>query len=367
MMSKGRENLARGQATLELLLWITMSTVCALAAMLPCSGCSGDRDGTVVVVYTSVDEMFARPVLERFEAETGIKVDAMFDVEANKTTGLFHRLRIEHSTGRPRADVFWNSEVARTVQLAELGVFSEYRAPTAAGIPDAFKGSQGAWTGFAARARVIVYNPARVPRQEAPRSIGDLMHERWRGRAGIALPLFGTTATHAGALWAHLGAVQAEEYFRGLLANDVRVLAGNSVVRDRVVSGELDVGLTDTDDAFVALSKGQALGIVFPDQEPGFPGVNTPLGTFVIPNTVGLVQRGPSPSAGKMFVDYLLSAKTEAALARSESAQIPLRPGIEPPKIPDMPTDLRWMEVDYVEVARGVAAAREVLEKLFVR
>ena len=321
--------------------------------------------GRRVVVYTSLDEVFSRPVLEAFEARTGIRVDEVFDVEADKTTGLYNRLVREHESGRTRADVFWNSEVARTIQLERRGALARYDSASASDIPDDFR--RATWTGFAARARIVIYNRDRVAESEAPKSIWDLTHERFRGEAAIALPLFGTTATHAGALYSVLGREAAEEYFQRLAANDVKVLAGNSTVRDRVARGELRVGLTDTDDAYVALEKGLPVGIVFPDQETGFPGLERPLGTFVIPNTVALIAGAPHAEEGRRLIDFLLSRETEAALAKAESAQIPLRAGIPGPEIPGMPERLIWTKVSYDDVARGVEAMREFLEKLFVR
>ena len=65
-----------------------------------------------VVVYTSLDQIFSEPVLREFEKETGIKVRAVYDVEATKTTGLVNRLIAEKNN--PQADVFWNSEVGRS-------------------------------------------------------------------------------------------------------------------------------------------------------------------------------------------------------------------------------------------------------------
>ena len=296
---------------------------CVLVSGFVLSKCA--RDGDAVVVYTSLDEVFSRPILEAFTAETGIAVSPAFDVEATKTTGLFKRLLLEHESGRPRADVFWNSEVARTLQLDAAGALAQFSPESRADLPPAYR-SATTWTGFATRARIIVYNTERVSEDQRPRSIADLASERFRGRAGIALPLFGTTVTHAGALWATLGAQRAEAYFESLLANDVKILEGNSTVRDRVVSGELDVGLTDTDDAAVAIARGAPIGIVFPDQEPSVLSPDRPLGTFLIPNTVALIAGGPNPEAGKKFIEFVVSAKIEARLAAGESVQIPARP-----------------------------------------
>ena len=336
-------------------------TLCALFPLWAC-----DR-GERVVVYTSLDEEYSRPILEAFEAETGIPVDAVYDVEAQKTTGLFHRLLREHESGRPRADVFWNSEVARTLQLDAAGVLAPYTSPNATEIPEHLQTKN--WAGFGARARIIVYNTDLISTAEAPRSIRALADPRYRGRAGIALPLAGTTATHVGALWAVLGAEETKRLLESFLANEVRVLDGNSVVRDRVATGEIAIGLTDTDDAVSAIRRGLPLGIVFPDQPDAgpYPGRKDALGALLIPNTIAMVSGRPASANARQLVDYVLSKKTEAALARADSAQIPVRPDVTGPQMPGYSPDLLWMNVDFEAIARGVVDSRTFIEERFVK
>ncbi|MDF1532231.1 MAG: hypothetical protein P1P72_07955 [ANME-2 cluster archaeon] len=48
-----------------------------------------------VVIYTSVDQVYSEPIFKEFEAQTGIKVLPVYDVEATKTTCLVNRLIAE--------------------------------------------------------------------------------------------------------------------------------------------------------------------------------------------------------------------------------------------------------------------------------
>ena len=259
----------------------------ALALTVALAGCGGGGDE--VVVYVALDEMFSRPILEGFEKQTGIAVRPVYDTEATKTTGLITRLVRERE--RPRADVLWNNEIAQTIGLLGEGVVESYVSPSAEAIPAAFKSSQGDWTGFAARARVIIYNTDLV--DAPPTSINDLLDPKWKGKAAIAKPLFGTTATHAAALFAVWGEERAKEFFLGLKANEVAVLAGNATVRDMVAAGEYAWGLTDTDDANGAIEDGRPVKWHFPDQE------EDGLGTLVIPNTVALIKGAPQSRGGQ--------------------------------------------------------------------
>ena len=68
------------------------------------AGCSSSGDS--VTVYTSQDQVYAEPILQRFEQETGVRVRAVYDSEAVKTVGLINRLIAEKN--HPRCDLFWN-------------------------------------------------------------------------------------------------------------------------------------------------------------------------------------------------------------------------------------------------------------------
>jgi len=338
---------------IRLVMLLVAAGLAAVALLPPLSASAREE----VVVYCSVDQVFSEPVLRRFERQTGIEVRPLFDVEATKTVGLVNRLLAERR--RPRADVFWNSEVSRSIVLAAKGVFAPYESPAAGDIPPLFKDPKNRWTGFGARARVILYNTTLVAAEEAPRSILDLVKPKWRGKVAIAYPLFGTTAMHMAALHLRWGTERFTEYLQALLANDVQVVDGNAVARDLVVAGKAAVCLTDTDDANVALERGEPVRVIFPDQDG--------MGTLMIPNTVGLINGAPHPAAARRLIDYLLSRETEQRLANGESAQIPVREGLTPPpRFPQL-DKIKAMQVDYGAVAARLDATAKICQRLFVR
>src|SRR5215510_11214086 len=130
------------------------------------------RSSPEVVVYTSEDQVFSEPVLKEFEKLSGIKVRAVFDTEETKSTGV--ALRIVAEREHPQADVFWANEPLRPVMLQQQGLLEAYRSPSAKDIPDRYRDVDGYWTGFAARARVIIYNIDLVKAEDAPGSVEDL-------------------------------------------------------------------------------------------------------------------------------------------------------------------------------------------------
>lgn len=310
-----------------------------------------------VVVYTSLDQVFSEPILKEFEQRTGIKVKPVYDVEASKTTGLVNRLIAEKNN--PQADVFWNSEVGRTLVLKDKDILAPYNSPSASDIPSQFKDANGFWTGFAARARVLIYNTNMLKSAEVPKSIFDLTKPQWKSNAALAYPLFGTTATHVAAMYAVLGKEKTEQYFKDLKANGVVIVDGNSVSRDVVVQGEVAVGFTDTDDVNVAIQAGKPVKMIFPDKDG--------IGTLLIPNTVALINNAPHPEEGKKLIDFLLSKEIEGKLAFSESMQIPVRQDVDrPPHVPAY-NSIKAMQVDYQAIAENLERSAGFTHSLFKR
>lgn len=278
-----------------------------------------DRPTEQVVVYTSVDQAFAEPVLKRFEQETGISTKAAYDTEASKTVGLEKRLLAEKA--EPRADVFWNSEHLRTLRLKTAGILTPYDSPVGKHIPDGFRDPDGYWTGFGARYRVFVVNNARLGNNDIPNKLRDLADPRWKGQSAIAKPFFGTTSTHFAALYARWGEPAYTEFMKDLNENEITLLTGNSHVRDAVVRGEYLFGLTDTDDVSVALERGDGVSMVMLDQEAD--------GAYAIPHTVSLIAGGPNPENGRKLIDYLLSPEVVMMLTESGAVHGPIRPNLE--------------------------------------
>lgn len=320
------------------LLFLLLSFAANLTSCSP----SGTADPGPVVVYTSVDAVFARPIAEQFEEDTGIQVQLVPDTEETKSTGLLNRLIAERE--RPQADVFWSGDPVRAAILKLKGVSASYASPMAEGLPPEFSDPEDHWTGFSARARVLIYNTNLISEDQVPRSLMDLLDPQFKDRVCLANPLFGTTSMHAAALFSVLGEDEAKEFFEGFIENGGRILSSNGEVRRRVANGEFALGITDTDDANVAKLEGKAVNIAFPDQDG--------MGTLIIPNCAVLIRNGPHPEAGRRFIDYLVRPESEAALARSEAAQMPLRSGVPIPEDMSPVENIRAMQVDYQELAR---------------
>ena len=252
--------------------WVEKWMIFVTALLLVGCGSGGDA----VTVYTSQDQVYAEPILREFEQQTGIPVRAVYDSEAVKTVGLVNRLIAEKAN--PQCDLFWNNEEFRTHQLASRGVLDK---------------GQPVET-FGARTRQWVWNTNQLSRATLPKDLTSLTNAQWRGKVVIALPLFGSTATHFQVLRQQWGEAHWRDWCRALKANDVMTVDGNSVVVQLVGRGEVSLGLTDSDDVRAGLKNGLPIA-----------GQSLSQDGFSIRNSIGYIAGAPRPGLAKRLAKHL--------------------------------------------------------------
>jgi iron(III) transport system substrate-binding protein len=320
---------------------------------LSCRENSGENSGDVVL-YCSVDQAIAEPIIAEFEEKTGIKVLSRFDTEAGKTVGLVQRIRAEAAS--PVADVFWSSEIFHTIRLARESLLESYSSTGTTNWPGRFTDSKGQWYGFALRARVIAYNSDRVSPNDAPKSLEDVLDSKWKGRVVMATPEFGTTGGDVASWFAHYGFGRARKILEALKANKIRLVPGNSSAVRMIATGQADICFTDTDDVYAAQRNGWPVALNYLDQGGD--------GVLVIPNTAAIIKNAPHPEEAKVLMDFLLSEQLEQMLVRSDSHNLPIRSALAKQfKLYAVPKSL---DVDYEKVADqlsiAIQTAREILQ-----
>jgi iron(III) transport system substrate-binding protein len=331
----------------------------------------GEDTTSDVVLYTSVDTLIYQPIVDAFEQQTGVKVKVVADTEATKTTGLVARLLAERA--KPRADVWWSSEPMGSITLAQANLLEPFVSKSETdfkdGWPTYLRDKDKRWYGFAQRARVIAFNTNRVNKLNVPSTLRDLTKEKWRGKVGIARPQFGTTRTHIAALIANHGLSATREWLQAMLDNGLRLYDGNSAVVMALARGEIELGLTDTDDVWAAQREHQPVELMYETVDKPVPaGGIAPkglpsVGPFVIPNTVGRIRGCPHPNEAGKLADFLLGSRVESMLAESDSHNIPIRPELA--KKFDRQTVPNPAQVDAKLVAEALPQADSLINELF--
>ena len=328
-----------------------IGVVLALALVVILTSCRATSSRTVVV-YVSEDQVFSEPILKDFERDTGITVKSVFDTEESKSTGVTNRLIAEKDN--PQADVYWANEPVRADALKQRGVSTPYVSASAEGIADQFKDPDHYWTGFSARARVLLVNARSTIK---PAGITAYTDSSAKGRTAIANPLFGTTTDYVAALFTIWGDDHAKTFMNDIKRNGVKVTTSNGESTDFVATGQVDFSLVDSDDAVNTKKQGKPVETIYPDQE-----LNG-IGVLILPNAVALIKGGPHPENGKQLIDYLLSKTTERKLAFADCAQIPLHSGVDTPPEVRRIEDIKPMRVGYADLARKMEEIQPFLKE----
>jgi iron(III) transport system substrate-binding protein len=334
------------------MLMATVAVLTSIAGM-GCEKSSVDAKPRRLVAYCGVDEEFARDIFRRFTEQSKVEVSVIYDTEAGKTTGLVNKIIAE--VDRPRADVFWSSELFNTIRLARMDLLEPYAPATASDIPERFKDPRHRWTACSVRGRVVAFDKSVASFDPARLTWLDLARPELARRTVMANPLFGTTRSHIAAMFALHGEETTRDYLLRLKTNGVRLVDGNSAAVRAVMDKRADLAMTDTDDVWVARRSHQSMEMCFPDMGDG--------GTLLIPCSVGLIRGGPGESeSAKRLVDFLVSAEVERLLATSTSRNIPVREPLRHELGIDWPAESKapfesitdWME-------KSDAAVRDIL------
>lgn len=286
--------------------------VAALAVVQLWPGAGGGRRVAVYTAHAQEDVDFLVP---RFEAATGIEVD----VVKLGSGEIGQRVRAEAE--RPQADVIWS--IAGD-QLEAIGEHLEpYAPPAKAALEPAWVVSDR-WLPYTGIVVALVVNTDQVAAGERPRTWTDLADPAWAGRVASA------RADKSGSAYMQLttvlevhGPEAGWDVFGGIMAN--ATLTGSSSAVPRLVNdGEAAVGLTLEDAAHRYVKGGGPVAVAYPED-----------GTVAAPDGIALVRGGPSPAAGKAFVDWALSKEVQALLVerigrRAVRTDVPA-PGDLPP------------------------------------
>jgi len=269
-----------------------------------------------VVLYCSVDQAVAEPIIARFEEQTGIKVRTRFDTEASKTVGLVQKIRAEKD--HPAADVFWSSEIFYTIRLGREGLLEPFESEVTADWPKTFMDQNKHWYAFGLRGRVIAYNTNKVTDAQAPCCLEDILKEQWKNRVVMAQLQFGTTGGDVASWFALYGEEKAEQILRRLKENGVRIVDGNSTAVRMVATGQADICFTDTDDVYAGKRNDWPIAMKMLRRDGK--------GTLTIPNTAAVIKGAPHSESAAILMDILLGGAVEKMLLQSDSHNWPVVP-----------------------------------------
>lgn len=269
-----------------------------------------------LTLYVGRGEALAGPLIQQFEAETGIEVQVRYGSTAELAV-----LITEEGAASP-ADVYWAQDAGALGALAKAGLLTTLPAQLVANVQEKQIHPSMEWVAVSARNRVLAYAANRVGKDELPASVLDLTDARYRGRVGWA-PTNGSFQSFVTALRTTQGEQAAEAWLRGMMANAPKAYPNNSSQLDAVAAGEIDFALVNNYYLLRHLA-----------EDPAFPVAQTffqdgDIGNLANVTGIGVLKSSHEQEAAQRFIAFLLSDEAQRFFT-DENFEYPITTTIEP-------------------------------------
>lgn len=267
---------------------------------------------STVSTYMSITAI--EPVLEAFQAETGVKAE-----NTRLSTARFvSTVMTEFEAGKLQADIL-QAPLPVLEILKEQGVIAPFVPKAVAGYPDWAK-RDGIYL-FGIEYVGLIYNKELVKPEDVPRRYQDLTDPKWKNQIVMANPeSHATTIGWLVALKEHVFATEAEwrEFLRGLAANNPMFVASFGPTPAPIASGEKKIGISMP--KYIVTLAPAPLDWARLQNQPI-------MGT---PRAIAMTSKAPNPRAARAFLEYWLSAEAASILA-TDVGEYVLAPGVFPP------------------------------------
>lgn len=194
-----------------------------------------------VNVYSARQDVLIVPLLEQFEADTGIEVNLI----TGKAGGLLSRMESEGAASP--ADVLITVDAGNLHRAKEAGVVQAIQSDLLESrIPETLRDPEMQWVGLTKRARTIFYAKDRVD----PATLStyeNLVDDQWDGRICIRSSSNVYNQSLVASLIEVHGEEATEEWARGMVANMARKPTGGDTDQLRAVAaGQCDLAVSNT-------------------------------------------------------------------------------------------------------------------------
>jgi iron(III) transport system substrate-binding protein len=204
----------------------------------PGEGSPGGDAGGPLTVYSGRNEEFIGKLLQRFQQDTGIRLEVRYGDSAELAATI-----IEEGSNSP-ADVFISQDAGSLGAVGEAGLFAPIDQRVWNRVDRRFRSPQRLWVGLSGRARVAAYNTEKLSEDDLPDSITAFTEPEWKGRIGFP-PTNGSFQAFVAAMILTDGEDATRQFLQGLVANDPVLFEDNSSTVRAVASGEIEVGFVN--------------------------------------------------------------------------------------------------------------------------
>lgn len=280
-----------------------------------------------ITVYTGMHKELIETLASDFTKKTGIKVD----IRAGEDAEMSAQVMTEGA--RTKADVYLSEGPGPVARLAADGLFAKLPAADLKGLDPRLVPSTGNWAPYAARARVLLYNPTMIAENALPKSILDLSKPEWKGKFAYATSDgFPGTVSY---LIDTIGQDKTLDWLKAIKENGVNEHK-NGKIRDTVEAGQHAFGLTNHYYWYIlAQTEGGADKLTSKLHYFSQPDA----GGLLLASGAGVLEASKHKSEANEFVSWLVSPDGgQKVIAGDDASQFPAAKGVnsEVPGLPEL-------------------------------
>lgn len=299
---------------------VTAAAAATVTATELAGGGSGTAPGSggKLVVYSGRSEALVGPIIAQFSEASGIDVDVRYGSTAEIAATL-----LEEGANSP-ADVFFAQDPGGLGAVAKAGLFAPLPEEVLSLVPERFRSPSGEWVGISGRARVVVYNTAKVQPDTLPADIYDFVDPQWKGRIGW-VPSNGSFQAMVTAMRQSWGEDKTRQWLEGIQANEPIVFENNAGAVEGVAAGEADIAFVNHYYLYRFLSEqGEGFGARNAFLTGGGPG------SLIMAAGAGRLANGPNTANAERFMRFMLSPVAQQYFA-GQTNEYPLVEGVVTP------------------------------------
>lgn len=301
-----------------------------LTVMAACSGNTENEQGAnnddtsnvkensgELVVYSSRNEKFMEPLLDKFEEETGITVKLLSGKDE-----IINKIKEEGENAH--ADILISNDIGALEHLRQNDFLQGYDAEGIESIDEKYRAEDNSWYGLSARTRVFMYNKDLISEEEMPKTIEELSDDKWKDQFAITRGGNGSMIAHVSALRNEWGDEKTLEWLKGIKENAAIITDGHGDIRRAVGSGEVEFGLVNNYYYHQQLNEptDNNVGVIYPDQG------EDEMGAFVNAAGIGFINHAPNEENAKKFLDWIMIPENQREFSYA-SMEVPINPEVE--------------------------------------
>ncbi len=216
-----------------------VSVLVVLLMVLSACATTNQEESSNLIIYSNRNERFVQNLLDKFESETGITIQALHGANP---------LQVIEESNNTRADIFISNDLGALSYLESNGYLAGAELEGIDSIPEMFRAENNAYMAISLRARGFIFNKDLITRDQMPTSVVDLFDDKWADVPnGFAITRGGNGGMigHISALRYEWGDQRTAQWISAIEKNAAGIYQGHGDIRRAVGAGEHAFGLVN--------------------------------------------------------------------------------------------------------------------------